>query len=138
MAEGAIISTAMRIHSLFLFTLPYFGCPVVSDNCSSKTFHWKDRDVELMDQCDIMKDEMTVHLDRLTARFDCLTNVTVVLGNTENNDTRTEYELHLDTSGGYKRVTFTNPLSSDMKCKPIWISLKAQVSFPAEELIISE
>ena len=138
MAEGAIISTAMRIHSLFLFTLPYFGCPVVSDNCSSKTFDWKDRDVELMDQCDIMKDEMTVHLDRLTARFDCLTNITVVFGNTETNDTTTaEHELHLDTSEGYKRVNFTNPLSSDMKCKPIRVSLKAQVSFPAEERFIS-
>ena len=34
-----------------------------------------------MDHCDLMKEEMTVHLDRLTARFDCLANVTVVLGN---------------------------------------------------------
>ena len=92
-------------------------------------FHWKGRDVEFMDHCDIMKDKMTVHLDRLTARFDCLTNVTVVLGNTEMNDTTIRHVMHLAISGRDKTVTFKNPLLTNMKCKPIGVSLKTEVFF---------
>ena len=83
--------------------------------------------MEFMDHCDLMKEEMKVHLDRLTARVDCLANVTLVLGN----DTTKEFEL--DTSGKFKTVTLINPLQPNMKCKPVGVSLKTQVSF--EELI---
>ena len=127
--EEGVISTEMRIPSLSLFTLPYFIRPVVSENCSLTMFHWKGRDVEFMDHCDIMKDKMTVHLDRLTARFDCLTNVTVVLGNTEMNDTTIRHVMHLAISGRDKTVTFKNPLLTNMKCKPIGVSLKTEVFF---------
>ena len=62
-------------------------------------------DVEFMEQCDIMKQEMTVHLDRLTVRYECLANITVVFAS----NTTKEHQLDLDTSRGDKNVTFRNP-----------------------------
>ena len=85
--------------------------------------------MEFMDHCDLMKEEMTVHLDRLTARFDCLANITVVFGN--------KHDLDLDTSGGDRTVAFPNPLLPNMRCKPIGVSLKTQVSFADEALVKS-
>ena len=86
-----------------------------------------------MDHCDILKDQITVQLDRLTARFDCLTNVTVVLASAEKNETTKEQELHLGTPGRNKTMTFSNPFLSTLKCKPIIVSLRTNVSFPGEE-----
>ena len=50
-----------------------------ADECSPENIDWSpgERTNKAIDNCDLLRDEMTIHFDRLTKRLNCLTEVKV-------------------------------------------------------------
>lgn len=94
---------------------------ILAWNCNN--LPWKDWNVQLIDDCEILKDEVTIQLDRwLNKELNCLESLAVSLDN---------YEIDIDRPGsGYQRVlTFRNPLPLNKRCKQTPVFMSTRVCF---------
>ena len=90
--------------------------------CNRNNLPWN-WNAQLIEDCDILKDQVTIHLDRwLKDRLTCLETLTVRLGNHQKDIDR--------PGGGYQRVvTFDNPLPLNQRCESMQVFISSRICF---------
>ena len=88
-----------------------------TEYCANENIAWTGNEVKAIDDCDILKDEVTVHFDRLAERRNCLNHVKVEMGFLP--DQKRTVNMGRPISGDEKTAKFDNPLSKEERCKAI-------------------
>ena len=87
--------------------------------CANESIAWTGNEVKAIDDCDILKDEVIVHFDRLAERRNCLKHVKVQMEFFP--DQKRTVSMGRPISGNEKTAKFINPLSKEERCKSISI-----------------
>ena len=104
--------------------------PVTKANdCAHQNIAWTGYDVKAIDNCDILKDQVTVHLDQLTTKRNCLTQVVVELTGPQKLGIQGYGKVDLGTpaTGNQRTTTFINPLAQEYRCSSTSVSLTTWV-----------
>ena len=106
---------------LFVTILLCLLPPARSGDCDlgERGFKWTGNTVKAIRDCDMLRKRMTIHLNELTNKPNCLAYISVSMGYVSLEWTNT-------TLGGGK-LDFTNPLSKTDSCKTQTISIRAKV-----------
>merc|ERR1711971_737897 len=113
-------------HSSLVFFLlcVYIFLQAQANFCAPQNIAWTGNDVKVIDDCDILKKKVTVHLDRLTTRRPCLQSVVVEMTNSE---VRSKKHLGNPAPGNQRTISFENPLARENRCLSTSVSLTAKV-----------
>ena len=106
---------------------------VRSRDCDERGFKWTGRTVKVIRDCDMLRDRMTIHLNELANKPDCLSYMSVKMGNVSV-EWQTPRELLQERRGN--KLFFMNPLPfGGERCTSKTVYIKAKVFVPHRQFV---
>ena len=93
-----------------------------SADCDEQNFDWTGDAVQAIDDCDLLRAEMKIHLYRLTNKPNCLEQMVVRMHKTSSFS-----HEYLGTPGSTQFVQVTNQLTPEERCKATSVHISTMV-----------
>merc|ERR1719239_1372965 len=94
-----------------------------STYCDEWNFDWTGSTVKAIDDCDTLRPEMTVHLERLTNKPNCLQRIAIKIFKNQSDFS----EQNLGTPGSTSSLQITNSVPAEERCKETVVHISTVV-----------